>query len=111
MKRYTPPKKDDGKGNCRLCGKPLKESADRYKRFFDRWVAAITSVPDQKNEDLSLADKRENIRQGNEFASLSGYVRSFDGVSRQLEATYNLMRYLKRIAIELQPKTQGQKGA
>jgi hypothetical protein len=72
---------------------------------FGRIVDAILKE-EPKHIDLKLNDMTSNIRQGRVFLALQEYIDGFDGVSRQLEATYNLMRYLKRIAIELQPKTQ-----
>lgn len=72
---------------------------------FEKIVDAILKE-EPKHSDLELDDMRGNVRQGKVFTVLREYIDSFDGVSRQLEATYNLMRYLKRVAIELQPKTQ-----
>jgi hypothetical protein len=72
---------------------------------FEQIVEAILRE-EPKHADLELDDMRSNVRQGKVFGVLHEYIESFDGISRQLEATYNLMRYLKRVAIELQPKTQ-----
>jgi predicted HAD superfamily Cof-like phosphohydrolase len=72
---------------------------------FEEVIAAILKE-EPKHVDLELADMRANVKQGKVFSVLREYIDSFDGVSRQLEATYNLMRYLRRVAIELQPKTQ-----
>lgn len=80
------------------------EAQEKNSRY-DKIIDAILSAP-LRNEDLKLADMRQDADQGRLFDVLKGYLDSFDGISRRLEATYNLMRYLRREAIELQPKTQ-----
>jgi hypothetical protein len=87
--------------------KQSEQKKPQEKSRLDEIIDAVLSEP-AKHEDLELADMRANAKQGKIFIVLKEYIESFDGVSRQLEATYNLMRYLKRIAIDLQPKTQGE---
>jgi len=82
-----------------------KKSHESPHSGFEQIVDAILKE-EPKHADLELDDMRGNVRQGKVFTVLREYIDSFEGVSRQLEATYNLMRYLKRVAIELQPKTQ-----
>ena len=113
-KRLPSPRTPKRMAAERLERKQRKQSPDlfsepdkpRERDSFEKIVDAILNEPSAKNGDLALADMRDNVRQGNVFTVLKEYIESFDGVSRQLEATYNLMRYLKRVAIELQPKTQ-----
>jgi hypothetical protein len=85
--------------------RPTEESA-QGKSKWDQIYEAIMATPPSKNEDLKLADLRENINQKGMFVVLKEYVDGFDGAHHQLEAVYNLLRFLKRVAIELQPKTQ-----
>ena len=81
-------------------GEPTRE----HSRLDDVIAAVLAEPP--KHDDLKLADMRANIGQGQVFTVLKEYVDSFEGPNRQLEAIYNLLRYLKRAAIELQPKTR-----
>lgn len=84
--------------------KRTEEQPRSSQSSFEQIVDAILKE-EPKHVDLELDDMRANVKQGKVFTVLREYIDSFDGVSRQLEATYNLMRYLKRVAIELQPKT------
>jgi hypothetical protein len=81
------------------------QESPQEKSTLDEMIAVLLAAP-PKHEDLKLDDMRANVSQGQMFTVLREYLDSFAGVSRQLEAVYNLMRYLKRVAIELQPKTQ-----
>lgn len=56
----------------------------------------------QQHESLRLSNPLENATQEEVFEYLADYIRRFEGVSRQLETTHNLIKRLKMVAGDLQ---------
>lgn len=56
----------------------------------------------KQHESLRLDNPLENASQEEVFEYLVDYIYRFDGVSRQLEATHNLIKKLRMIASDLQ---------
>ena len=84
-----------------------QEAQAAHDRFWQEMIEDILKNPPiQDNQDLKLADLRDDVRQKGIFVVLQEYIQSFDGVSRQLEAVHNLMVFLRRVGNELQTKTQ-----
>ncbi len=61
----------------------------------------------KKHTHLNLSGYADNMSQQEMFSAIERYINSFDDISRQLEATHNLIKKLKMIANDLQIKTVG----
>ena len=60
-------------------------------------------VEEQKRHaHLNLSSYADTATQAGMFSAIEAYINSFDDVSRQLEATHNLIKKLKLIASDLQ---------
>lgn len=59
----------------------------------------------KRHEHLNLSGYAENMSQQEMFAAIERYINSFDDVSRQLEATHNLIKKLKMVVTDLQQKS------
>jgi hypothetical protein len=80
----------------------FKEEPKRAEGLFEQIIAEA-----QKDNDIELDDMRVNAKQGKIFQVLEEYIEGLPTLSEQLEATHNLIKKLKRIAIECQKRTVG----
>ena len=56
----------------------------------------------KKDDDIDFSDLKLSVKQKGIFAVLEDYINSLNGVSEQLEAIHNLIKKLRRIAVDCQ---------
>lgn len=82
-----------------------QESEERINREVNDKIINDFFAKASKHAHLNLSGYADNMNQQDMFLAIERYINSFNDVSRQLEATHNLIKKMKLIASELQVKS------